>query len=187
MVYRGGSPGRQDDGHCMAVARRSPIWPIRESSPQRTPTFLLWRSRRTTGWVRAVPGAPPTAPASMDGPDGRTDGIPGVGKGLTLSSRERLAPSHAPSMSSPAPRPPSPLNVPTSVLPSQRPNAALFIPRWHAPCWSCWDRPRRTPLVRRSALHARTHAHPVNTALAVEARGLKSMDSVWYNLGRQQS
>ena len=82
MVYRGGSPGRQDDGHCMAVARRSPIWPIRESSPQRTPTFLLWRSRRTTGWVRAVPGAPPTAPASMGGPDGRSDGIPGKGKGL---------------------------------------------------------------------------------------------------------
>ena len=68
----------------MAVARRSPIWPIRESSPQRTPTFLLWRSRRTTGWVRAVPGAPPTAPASMGGPDGRSDGIPGKGKGLTL-------------------------------------------------------------------------------------------------------
>ena len=31
--------------------------------------------------VRAVPGAVPTAAASMDGSDGRTDGIPGAGKG----------------------------------------------------------------------------------------------------------
>ena len=28
--------------------------------------------------VRAVPGAVPTAAASMDGSDGRTDGLPGV-------------------------------------------------------------------------------------------------------------
>ena len=32
--------------------------------------------------VRATPGALPTAAASMDGSDGRADGIPGGGKGL---------------------------------------------------------------------------------------------------------
>ena len=30
---------------------------------------LLWRSRGTKGWVRAVPGAPPAAAEGMDGPD----------------------------------------------------------------------------------------------------------------------
>ena len=52
-----------------------------------TPILLLWRSRGAIGRVRATPGAPPTAAASMDGSDGRADGIPGGGKGVT-SNRE---------------------------------------------------------------------------------------------------
>ena len=86
MVYRGGMPASAGRPPWLKVARRSPIWPNRESSPQRTPIFLLWRSRGTIGWVRATPGALPTAPASMDGPDGRGGEIPGVGKGLILSA-----------------------------------------------------------------------------------------------------
>ena len=83
MVYRGGMPASAGRTPWLFVARRSPIWPNLESSPQRTPIFLLWRSRGTIGWVRAAPGALPTPPASMDGPDGRSDGISVHRKGLS--------------------------------------------------------------------------------------------------------
>ena len=50
-------------------------------------TFLmLSRSREAIGRVRATPGALSMAGRTTDGPDGRTDGSPGKGKGLTLSS-----------------------------------------------------------------------------------------------------
>ena len=50
-------------------------------------TFLmLSRSRGAIGRVRATPGALSMAGRTTDGPDGRTDGIPGVGKGLRLQS-----------------------------------------------------------------------------------------------------
>ena len=55
-----------------------------------TPILLLRRSRGAIGRVRATPGAPPTAAASMDGSDGRADGIPGGGKGLRLLIQVRL-------------------------------------------------------------------------------------------------
>ena len=51
-------------------------------------TFLmLSRSREAIGRVRATPGALSTAGRTTDGPDGRTDGIPGAGKGLTFKWR----------------------------------------------------------------------------------------------------
>ena len=48
---------------------------------------LLWRSRGTKGWVRAVPGAPPAAAEGMDSPDvrGRATESPVGGKGLTVT------------------------------------------------------------------------------------------------------
>ena len=45
---------------------------------------MLPRSRGAIERVRAAPGALPTAGGSEDDPDERADGIPGVGKGLTI-------------------------------------------------------------------------------------------------------
>ena len=56
-----------------------PFW---DSSPLMTPIFITWTIPGHFFLVRAVPGAVPTAAASMDGSDGRTDGLPGMGKGL---------------------------------------------------------------------------------------------------------
>ena len=49
------------------------------------------RSRGTIGRVRAAPGALPTAGRSADGTEGRADGIPGKGKGLTPIPSRALA------------------------------------------------------------------------------------------------
>ena len=56
-----------------------PFW---DPSPLMTPIFITWTIPGHFFLVRAVPGAVPTAAASMDGSDGRPDGIPGTGKGL---------------------------------------------------------------------------------------------------------
>ena len=45
--------------------------------------YITWAIPGHFYLVRAVPGAVPTVAASMDGSDGRPDGSPGVGKGLT--------------------------------------------------------------------------------------------------------
>ena len=58
--------------------------PFRDFSPLSNFFLLLLRSRGALGRVRATPGAPSAAAASMDGPDGRAGGRPGAGKGLTL-------------------------------------------------------------------------------------------------------
>ena len=42
------------------------------------PHFFTWTVPGNFYLVRAVPGAVPTADTSMDGSDGRTDGLPGV-------------------------------------------------------------------------------------------------------------
>ena len=57
-----------------------PFW---DSSPLMTPIIITWTIPGHFYLVRAVPGAVPTAAASMDGSDGRPDGSPGAGKGLT--------------------------------------------------------------------------------------------------------
>ena len=56
-----------------------PFW---DSSPLMTPIFITWTIPGHFFLVRAVPGAVPTAAASMDGSDGRPDGSPGAGKGF---------------------------------------------------------------------------------------------------------
>ena len=56
-----------------------PFW---DSSPLMTPIIITWTIPGHFYLVRAVPGAVLTAAASMDGSDGRPDGIPGKGKGL---------------------------------------------------------------------------------------------------------
>ena len=71
---------------CPAGSLRRPFW---DSSPLMTPIFITWTIPGHFYFVRAVPGAVPTAAASMDGSDGRTDGLPGTGKGLTLRPRAR--------------------------------------------------------------------------------------------------
>ena len=48
--------------------------------PADDPHFYYLDNTGTLFLVRAVPGAVPTAAASMDGSDGRPDGIPGTGK-----------------------------------------------------------------------------------------------------------
>ena len=52
-----------------------PFW---DSSPLMTPIFITWTIPGHFFLVRAVPGAVPTAAASMDGSDGRTDGSDGL-------------------------------------------------------------------------------------------------------------
>ena len=64
-------------------ARGSLQRPFWDSSPLMTPIFITWTIPGHISLVRAVPGAVPTAAASMDGSDGRTDGLPGARKGLT--------------------------------------------------------------------------------------------------------
>ena len=63
-----------------------------------TPIFITWTIPGHFFLVRAVPGAVPTAAASMDGSDGRPDGSPGTGKGLktlyALTSDARSAPTN---------------------------------------------------------------------------------------------
>ena len=83
MVYRlhmsmAGCRPSIADGAC-----RQRRWPNRALSPVMTPILLLRRSRGAIGRVRATPGALPTAGRRSDGPEGRVDGIPGKGKGLT--------------------------------------------------------------------------------------------------------
>ena len=56
--------------------------PNRQSSPLMATFLMLSRSRGAIGRVRATPGALSMAGRTTDGPDGRTDGSPGVGKGL---------------------------------------------------------------------------------------------------------
>ena len=81
-----GSP----DGHAWSLQARglppsSPDGrgrPNREFCPLVVTFFMLPRSRGAFGRVRATPGALPTAGRRSDGPDGRVDGIPGMGKGL---------------------------------------------------------------------------------------------------------
>ena len=63
---------------------RRPFW---DSSPLMTPIIITWTIPGHFYLVRAVPGAVPTAAASMDGSDGRPDGSPGVGKGLSSVRR----------------------------------------------------------------------------------------------------
>ena len=58
-------------------------WPNRQSSPLMATFLMLSRSRGAIGRVRATPGALSMAGRTTDGPDGRTDGSPGAGKGLT--------------------------------------------------------------------------------------------------------
>ena len=57
--------------------------PNRQSSPLMATFLMLSRSRGAIGRVRATPGALSMAGRTTDGPDGRTDGIPGQGKGLS--------------------------------------------------------------------------------------------------------
>ena len=57
---------------------------FRHKPPLRATTADPLRSRGTIGRVRAAPGALSTAGRSVDGTEGRADGIPGTGKGLTL-------------------------------------------------------------------------------------------------------
>ena len=73
---------------CPAGSLGRPFW---DSSPLMTPIFITWTIPGHFYLVRAVPGAVPTAAASMDGSDGRPDGIPGVGKGLR---REHILTKH---------------------------------------------------------------------------------------------
>ena len=68
--------GRHHDG---SPSLRRPFW---DSSPLMTPIFITWTIPGHFFLVRAVPGAVPTAAASMDGSDGRPDGSPGKGKGF---------------------------------------------------------------------------------------------------------
>ena len=64
-----------------------PFW---DSSPLMTPIFITWTIPGHFFLVRAVPGAVPTAAASMDGSDGRPDGSPGGG-GVNLLQVVTLA------------------------------------------------------------------------------------------------
>ena len=66
--------GKHHDGSPWGALGR-PFW---DSSPLMTPIFITWTIPGHFFLVRAVPGAVPTAAASMDGSDGRTDGLPGV-------------------------------------------------------------------------------------------------------------
>ena len=70
--------GRHHDGSPW-IAPTTFLW---DSSPLMTPIFITWTIPGHFYLVRAVPGAVPTAAASMDGSDGRTDGLPGTGKGF---------------------------------------------------------------------------------------------------------
>ena len=69
-------------------------WPNREFCPLMATFLMLARSRGAIGRVRATPGALPTAGRRSDGPDGRVDGIPGKGKGLSgeIPSKKRPRP-----------------------------------------------------------------------------------------------
>ena len=64
--------------------------PNRQSSPLMATFLMLSRSRGAIGRVRATPGALSMAGRTTDGPDGRTDGIPGAGKGLRFLTRLSL-------------------------------------------------------------------------------------------------
>ena len=55
---------------------------FRHKRPLRATEPMPRRSRGAIGRVRATPGALPTAGRSTDGPEGRANAIPGVGKGL---------------------------------------------------------------------------------------------------------
>ena len=61
-------------------------WPIREFCPLMATFRMLPRSRGAIGRVRATSGALSAAGRRSDGSDGRVDGIPGKGKGLSLNN-----------------------------------------------------------------------------------------------------
>ena len=65
----------------------SPVITFRDFSSLSNFFLLLLRSRGALERVRATPGAPSAAAASMDGPDGRAADFPGGGKGLRLVPR----------------------------------------------------------------------------------------------------
>ena len=75
-----GSIGRWRLQRCSGRGR-----PFRELCPLMATFLMLARSRGAIGRVRATPGAPSAAGRRSDGPDGRVDGIPGMGKGLRNS------------------------------------------------------------------------------------------------------
>ena len=66
--------------------------PNRQSSPLMATFLMLSRSRGAIGRVQATPGALSTAGRTTDGPDGRTDGSPGGGKGLNIERGKRCLP-----------------------------------------------------------------------------------------------
>ena len=82
MVYRMDMPmhgcgsGQKED-------RCRQIRPNRASAPLMDFFGWLVRSRRAFKRVGAAPGAPSMAAEGMDGSDGRADGIPGGGRGLS--------------------------------------------------------------------------------------------------------
>ena len=67
--------GRHHDGSPW-IARTTVLGLQPVSSPLMTPIFITWTIPGHFYLVRAVPGAVPTAASSMDGSDGRTDGLP---------------------------------------------------------------------------------------------------------------
>ena len=71
-LLQAGQPPSRPDG---------PGRPNRQSSPLMATFLMLPRSRGATGRVRATPGALSMAGRTMGGPDGRTDGLPGEGRG----------------------------------------------------------------------------------------------------------
>ena len=89
-----GSP----DGHAWSLQARGlpPLspdgrrWPNLAFCPLVATFLMLPRSRGAIGRVRATPGAFPTAGRRSDGPDGRVDGIPGKGKGLSQVKSSHL-------------------------------------------------------------------------------------------------
>ena len=79
--------GKHHDGSPW-IARTTGFW---DSSPLMTPIIITWTIPGHFYLVRAVPVAVPTAAASTDSSDGRTDGIPGKGKGLTMIVWDAIA------------------------------------------------------------------------------------------------
>ena len=80
-----GSPDGQHPGyrHGRHRARRagSRGRPFGESSPLKATFLMLPRYRGAIGWVRATPGALPTAGRSTDGPEGAQSGSPAWERG----------------------------------------------------------------------------------------------------------
>ena len=67
------------------ASETGPLWPslaFPGLQPAEDPPSFALAVPRALDRVRATPGAPPAAAASMDGPEGRAAGFPGGGKGL---------------------------------------------------------------------------------------------------------